>query len=443
MKNAFPMLLVFLFSAACGGPPKPPCGPSTCAGCCDASGSCNTFTSATACGLNGLICKACTAGQSCNFGTCSFASNSGGGTGTGGGGGATGGGGGVTGGGAGGGTPTTNLRLFVTSFGTNANLGGLAGADARCTAFANAAALGGTWRAFVSSSTVGGITASSRLVANGPWYQEPQAGAPLLTFNNKANLSTAPLVAISTDESGGGVIGSQLVWTGTTTAGAIGSACTTWTAGDTTGTVGTFGRVGTGAPAAEWTGFSTQDCNLRARLLCFEESRLPAPPASGPTKRMFVTAIGTTGALGGTSGADARCALVAQAAGKSGTWKAFAGSSTAGGITAASRIAGNGPWYQERTGGMALTFRNKANLSTVPVTTIDTNENGANIAAVTRVWTGTNLGGNIGSACMTWSATAGTIGTYGEIGSSAVRANWTGVATQDCSTSASLICLED
>lgn len=51
-------------------------------------------------------------------------------------------------------------RVFVTSTVYNGNLGGLAGADAKCQERANAAGLGGAWKAWISDSN---ISASSRL----------------------------------------------------------------------------------------------------------------------------------------------------------------------------------------------------------------------------------------------------------------------------------------
>jgi hypothetical protein len=320
------------------------------------------------------------------------------------------------------------------------------GADDRCTNFASLGGLGGTWRAFAGSSTSGGITASSRVVANGPWYQQTTSGALVLTFNNRANLATAPLVQINVDENGAALPpGTTLVWTGTASGGAIANACTTWTAGATTGTIGTYGRVGAGASLADWTGYATQDCSATASLICLEESRSPPPPPLGPTKRMFVTSVGTNGALGGTAGADARCGTVAAAAGKTGNFKAYVGSSTSGGITAISRIVSDGSWYQDRSSGLVLTFRNKAQLLAAPLVNIDTIETGAQISGPMRVWTGTTMSGAIGNACTTWSAgaTSGTNGTYGIVGTSAARSAWTGAGTQDCTSIAGLICLED
>lgn len=48
----------------------PPCGPGTCAGCCDASGACRTDAAATACGIDGAACQDCTAGGTQSGGVC-------------------------------------------------------------------------------------------------------------------------------------------------------------------------------------------------------------------------------------------------------------------------------------------------------------------------------------------------------------------------------------
>ena len=89
------MPLVFL---ACPTPPVV-CGPSTCAGCCDANGQCQSGLGVTACGTLGRACDTCTASQTCQSGVCQAINNAGGGVG-----GSGVGGGSVGGGGAGGGT---------------------------------------------------------------------------------------------------------------------------------------------------------------------------------------------------------------------------------------------------------------------------------------------------------------------------------------------------
>ncbi|MDN3565718.1 hypothetical protein QWZ14_15220 [Paeniroseomonas aquatica] len=63
------------------------------------------------------------------------------------------------------------MGFFVTSSGPGqgADLGGLAGADARCQSLAQAAGAGGrTWRAYLSTSGAGGVNARDR-IGRGPW----------------------------------------------------------------------------------------------------------------------------------------------------------------------------------------------------------------------------------------------------------------------------------
>ncbi|MBL8922871.1 MAG: hypothetical protein JNJ54_28745, partial [Myxococcaceae bacterium] len=110
---SFPLLALALILTACG-PSKPPCGPSTCTGCCDSTGQCQLGSSTAACGKSGIQCKSCIVSETCNFGICEGAfggtgggfSGTGGGTAGGFGGGSTGGGfaGGSTGGGFAGGS---------------------------------------------------------------------------------------------------------------------------------------------------------------------------------------------------------------------------------------------------------------------------------------------------------------------------------------------------
>lgn len=69
---------------------------------------------------------------------------------------------------------TAAMTFFVTSAGSGkgADLGGLAGADAICQRLAQAAGAGGkTWRAYLSTQTIGGATAVNARdrIGAGPW----------------------------------------------------------------------------------------------------------------------------------------------------------------------------------------------------------------------------------------------------------------------------------
>ena len=66
----------------------------------------------------------------------------------------------------------SGMSFFLTSAGPGdgANLGGLEGADAHCTALAEAAGVEGkTWRAYLSTTGSGGVNARDR-IGSGPWY---------------------------------------------------------------------------------------------------------------------------------------------------------------------------------------------------------------------------------------------------------------------------------
>src|SRR4051794_18448419 len=94
-----------------------------------------------------------------------------------------------------GGNGAPQKHIFVTSMTYGSNLGGLTGADAKCRTLATAASLGGTWKAWLSTTSTNAI---DRIVDVGPWYLMNG----VKTFNNKAALRGTPLVPISLDEYG-------------------------------------------------------------------------------------------------------------------------------------------------------------------------------------------------------------------------------------------------
>lgn len=94
------VMLVAVVVSSCGTAPV--CSPATCASCCDAQGVCAVQGQAT-CGLGGIACRACGAGQVCTSGACTYSSLGGGSPGGGSAGGTGQGGGGALGGGSPGG----------------------------------------------------------------------------------------------------------------------------------------------------------------------------------------------------------------------------------------------------------------------------------------------------------------------------------------------------
>ena len=120
--------------------------------------------------------------------------------------------------------------IFTTTTHYTGNLGGIAGADTICNNTATAAGLGGTWKAWLSDSNTNAI---DRINDVGPWYLLNGVKA----FNNKVNLTTAPLVALNVNENGETF--DNDVWTGTNVGGTkSGDNCYEWWGGEDAGTYG-------------------------------------------------------------------------------------------------------------------------------------------------------------------------------------------------------------
>lgn len=156
----------------------------------------------------------------------------------------------------------TQKRVFATSTPTNGNLGGLAGADAKCMAAATSAMLGGTFVAYLSIENV--VDARDRVTAAGPWYLVN--GMLAVT---KAELANAPIThAIDRDENGA-LVSTPDVWTATGGAGRfLDDDCVGWTSGSALA----HAAVGdTNATGNAWVAASPDACNIANRLYCFEQ----------------------------------------------------------------------------------------------------------------------------------------------------------------------------
>jgi hypothetical protein len=124
------------------------------------------------------------------------------------------------------------MRVFITSATYAGNLGGVAGGDSACTLAANAGGLGGTWKAWLSTSTA---SALSRMADVGPWVQVSFTGT-IPTFNNRANLGTTPNAPLRVNEQGDELFSTVYFWTGTDVGGASGvNTCTNWTSSSLSG----------------------------------------------------------------------------------------------------------------------------------------------------------------------------------------------------------------
>jgi len=174
-------------------------------------------------------------------------------------------------------------RVFVTSLRYPANLrdagGGATGresADLICQTLADAAAIGGTFRAWLSTTDEDAI---DHIQGNGPWYRMDGA----LVFPNRASLATTPMAAISVDEHLGHPDPFYESWTGTALGGHLAPlgnrlsvTCWDWTSTvDSTqvgGMLGLFGTVNQDGTGPDWTQYAVGYCSPFARhLYCFEQ----------------------------------------------------------------------------------------------------------------------------------------------------------------------------
>jgi hypothetical protein len=152
-------------------------------------------------------------------------------------------------------------RVFITRATFSGNLGGLGGADAKCQQSADAAKLGGRWKAFVSGN---GVAAADRFVTDGPWFEN---GSHALVFANRAAMRKGPAINVNRDEFEADDKVS-MYWTGTQVSGAPAANCGSWNS-SASAEKGTQGQVNTVLPA--WVAAGDYACNTTASLLCLEE----------------------------------------------------------------------------------------------------------------------------------------------------------------------------
>jgi hypothetical protein len=155
------------------------------------------------------------------------------------------------------------LVVFVTSTRHTAALGGLEGADELCNATASAAALDGTFRAWLSTRDT---AVSERLRQfEGPYVRTDG----VRIADGWSDLVDGSLrAAISVDERGNA--GSGDVWTGTLGDGTplLSDDCGGFTIGDSSGRAQCGNSTTT---SSAWTQNLTPSCSLALRVYCFEQ----------------------------------------------------------------------------------------------------------------------------------------------------------------------------
>jgi hypothetical protein len=152
-------------------------------------------------------------------------------------------------------------RVFMTSLPYGANFGGLAAADSTCTQ--HAGALGGSWKAWLSTETT---PAAARLSAWDGQYRVV-SGTPIA--DSWGDLTDSWLDgAIDHDENGAPAPQLARVWTGTRSDGTwSGKDCSGWTS-SLDALVATAGGIST---ASTWTEGDDLICDQQAHFFCIEQ----------------------------------------------------------------------------------------------------------------------------------------------------------------------------
>ncbi|WP_394832736.1 hypothetical protein LVJ94_40160 [Pendulispora rubella] len=167
---------------------------------------------------------------------------------------------------------------------------GAEGADSLCRSAAQAGNLGGTWKAWISSCTMGDEAtcievhnAFDRIAdVSGGWYNVKRTAH---LFTNKGNLASYPLANGWTSGSDdpksnvldeyGDPISTRVdentqVWTGTGNGGYMAEGtCSGWTASKTGSTKGTIGLMM--PEPAKWTNVTIEECHHPSHLYCLEQ----------------------------------------------------------------------------------------------------------------------------------------------------------------------------
>jgi hypothetical protein len=159
--------------------------------------------------------------------------------------------------------------MFATSVTYSGNLGGIAGADAKCQTLADASSVarirGRTFLAWVSTAA---SPVTTRLVHGTQSYVRADGATIALGFSDLTDGSL--MNGISVDDKGGSHNNGERAWTGTSTNGAgySGNSCTDWTLGlfPAKGDVGNVGGAGNG-----WSVAGSDDCTVPHSLYCVEK----------------------------------------------------------------------------------------------------------------------------------------------------------------------------
>jgi hypothetical protein len=140
-------------------------------------------------------------------------------------------------------------------------MGGLAGADARCQALANAASLPGVYKAWLSDSQASPLTRFTHSTLPYIRVDGTQIAADWASL-----ISSPHSGGISADECGN-YLPTISIWTGTNDDGSAGNTCNDWTT-NSPAFIGTFGGS---TYSSSWSNTGTHPCDVGTNMYCFEQ----------------------------------------------------------------------------------------------------------------------------------------------------------------------------
>jgi hypothetical protein len=332
------------------------------------------------------------------------------------------------------GDPSRVNRVFISSTGLTGTFGGLAQADDFCTTKAGAAGIPGTFRAFLSTSTV---NARDRFAGSRGWMRvddEPVVDTIEAMVNGKL------YNPLTIDENGATVDPNVVfVWTGTGGDGRTDiSTCADWT----NGASGRSGETDATIPRVFYGGMAA--CSVfNYRFYCFEVGHAVVQGPRVTAGRVAFTSS-PAGAVTTMAALDGHCQTEATAAGLGGTFLAALATKTASiqqRFTADAR-----PWIRPDGTVVASTFA--ALFDATHLTSYVNQHADGTYAVATEFVNGGGAGTNVGttsSTCNDWAGTNGapTLGNTISIRKDRFWANnMVGSATGDCTALPSLLCLE-
>jgi hypothetical protein len=335
-------------------------------------------------------------------------------------------------------SPPPNI-VFTTSTTQTAALGGLAGADAICAQRAVAGGLAGTYRAWLSTSTVNAI---DRLGSASGWVRPD--GKPVL--NNVADISKNNFFyPPRLDEFGNDLGVDPVVITGTGVDGMLYTGTNATTCGNFTSDVEDGNAIllaGWASANSLWfTNGAVALCSVQARIYCFGIDHLAQVAVTlAPGRRAFMTAASWTPGAG-IGSADVLCQNEATAAKLPGTYKALLAPS---GASAASRFDVSGaPWI--RSDGIPLAptasaFFSATVLDVSPSVSADGSVNCWSCSVWSGAATMTSAGSYMNCGNWLWTSGTGAIGYSGDTAAATFFGKWT-MACSDNGTK--LTCLQE